>query len=120
MTRTRLQGFTLIEVLVALAIVSTALIAGMHATASLRLNSERQTDRVLAQLCAENTLAQVRLSKQFPDVGDSTSSCVQAGRTLTVLVHVQPTPNPNFRKVQAQLSLEDRAVLQLSTVVGRY
>ena len=118
MTGTR--GFTLIEVLVALAIVATALIAGLQATNAMTRATERQTDRVLAQLCAENALAQIRLSRQLPDVGDSTTSCEQAGRRLDLQQVVQPTPNPNFRRIEVRLLRDQQPLLQLSTVVGRY
>ena len=47
------RGFTLVEVLVALAIVAIALMAGVQATASLTRYAQRQSDMVLAQLCAE-------------------------------------------------------------------
>ncbi|WP_294769085.1 type II secretion system minor pseudopilin GspI [uncultured Rhodoferax sp.] len=114
------EGFTLIEVLVALAIVAVTLIAGLQATAALTRNTSRQTERVLAQLCAENALAQVRLSRQLPDVGDSNRSCEQAGRTLDLRLLVQPTPNPNFRRVEARVALDGVPLLQLGTVVGRY
>lgn len=118
MTRTR--GFTLIEVLVALAIVATTLIAGLQATAAMTRNAERQTLRVLAQLCAENALTQIRLSRQLPNVGDATTPCEQAGRTLELRQLVQPTPNPNFLRIEARVSLDQQALLQLTTVVGRY
>ena len=114
------QGFTLIEVLVALSIVGTALVAGLQGTAAMTRNAERQSDRVLAQLCAENALAQVRMSRQLPDVGNSTMTCDQAGRTLQLQLNVQPTPNPNFRRVEARLFSAQRPVLQLSTILGRY
>jgi general secretion pathway protein I len=114
------QGFTLIEVLVALAIVAITLIAGLQATAGMTRNAERQADRVLAQLCAENAMAKVRLSRQLPDVSDNTSNCEQSARTLQIRLVVQPTPNPNFRRVEAQLSKDALHLLTMSTVVGRY
>lgn len=113
-------GFTLIEVLVALAIVATALMAGLQATGSITRNAERQSDRVLAQLCAENALTAVRLARRLPDVGDTTTPCEQAGRTLDLRLVVQPTPNPNFRRVDARVEQQTQPLLQLSTVVGRY
>jgi general secretion pathway protein I len=114
------NGFTLIEVLVALAIVATALIAGLQATASMTRNAERQSDRLLAQLCAENALTTVRLARRLPDVGDTTTPCEQAGRTLDLRLVVQPTPNPNFRRVDARVEQQGLPLLNLSTVVGRY
>lgn len=114
------RGFTLIEVLVALAIVAVTLIAGLRASATLTRSTERQSSRVLAQLCAENALVQVRLTRQLPDVGDSTRDCPQAGRTLELRLLVQATPNPNFRRVEARVAQDGSPLLQLSTVVGRY
>lgn len=116
----RFTGFTLIEVLVALGIVAVALAAGVRSTAALSRNAERQTQLLLAQLCAENTLVAVRLSKQMPSVGDNSSRCEQAGHTLDVVLSVNPTPNPNFLRVQARVTEQDLALLTLSTVVGRY
>jgi general secretion pathway protein I len=114
------SGFTLVEVLVALAIVATTLIAGLQATSALTRSAERQTDRVLAQLCAENALAQLRLSRQLPDMGDALTPCEMAGRTLELRLLVQPTPNPNFRRVEVRLYREQLPLLQFSTVMGRY
>lgn len=113
-------GFTLIEVLVALGIVAIALTAGLQATAALSRNAQRQSDLLLAQLCAEMELAKLRLARQMPGVGDGTQDCEQAGRSLQVTLTVRPTPNPSFRRVDAQVSDGATPVLRLSTVVGRY
>ena len=114
------RGFTLVEVLVALAIVAIALVAGLQATTALTNNALRQSDILLAHLCAENELAKVRLARQMPGVGDSDQPCEQAGRNFNVKVSVSPTPNPSFRRVDAQVLDGSYSVLRLSTVVGRY
>ncbi len=120
----RLAGFTLIEVLVALAVVAIALTAGLQATGALTRSAERQTEQWLAQLCAENELIRLRLARQLPNVGESTSDCVQAGRSLVVRLSVLPTPNPNFRRVDAVVEAPAGGatvrLLNLSTVQGRY
>lgn len=113
-------GFTLIEVLVALAIVSIALIAGLQATQALTTNATRQTDVLLAHLCAENQLIAMRLSAQMPNVGDSTQQCEQAGHVYEVRLNVMPTPNPSFRRVDAQVFDGTSPILRLSTIVGRF
>ena len=117
----RIGGFTLIEVLIALGIVAIALAAGSQATMSLTRNAQRQSDLVLADLCAENELTKARLSRQMPAVGDSGSICLQAGISFNVTTSTIPTLNPNFRRVDVQVRDEANApILRISTVVGRY
>jgi general secretion pathway protein I len=119
-----LRGFTLIEILVALAVVAVALAAGTQATGALTRAAARQSDQWLAQLCAENELIRLRLTRQLPGIGDSTSECAQAGQTLQVRLSVVPTPNPNFRRVDALVESTVDGVgvrlLSLSTIMGRY
>jgi len=115
-----IRGFTLIEVLVALAIVAIALGAGLQATSALTSNALRQSSVLLAHICAENELVKARLSRQMPGIGDSSVSCDQAGRTFGVTVSVLPTPNPSFRRVDAQVFEDNVPVLRLSTIVGRF
>jgi general secretion pathway protein I len=118
------RGFTLIEILVALAIVAITLVAGLQATGALTRAATRQTDQWLAQMCAENELSRLRLLRQLPGVGDSTVDCKQAGQTLQVRLSVLPTPNPNFRRVDATVLAPvegvDARLLTISTVLGRY
>ena len=118
------KGFTLIEVLVALGIVAIALMAGLRSTDALSSNATRQSTQWLAQICAENEFSRLRLSRQVPPVGESSSSCLQAGLDLQVNVSVQVTPNPNFRRVDARVvqrnGSDSTPLLQLSTVLGRY
>jgi general secretion pathway protein I len=121
---TRQRGFTLIEVLVALAVVAITLTAGLQATGALTRAAGRQSDQWLAQLCAENELTRLRLQRQLPGTGDSDSACVQAGREMRVRLSVLPTPNPNFRRVdtvvEAAVDGVNVRLLTLSTVMGRY
>jgi general secretion pathway protein I len=119
-------GFTLIEVLVALGIVSVALLAGMRATDSLVNNAQRLSDVLLGQICVENELVKVRLSKAMPNVGDSTFSCEQAGKTMSGKMTVSATPNPSFRRVDTEVfnrntgDNAEHSVIKLSTIVGRF
>jgi general secretion pathway protein I len=119
-TQTVQSGFTLIEVLVALTIVAVALAAGVKASGALADNAVRFTDVSAAQWCAENELTDKRLARQFPSIGDSEFLCEQLGRRYTGKTVVRPTPNPNFRRVDAQVIDESgHTILTLSTVLGR-
>ena len=97
------RGFTLLEVLVALAVVAIALLAAMRASGGLQDNAERYHQAVLAQQCAENFLIDLRLSRIFLPTGQSQSRCTEANASFTLSVDVQPTPNPNFRRVDVQV-----------------
>lgn len=114
-------GFTLIEVLVGVAIVAVTLGAGIKAAGALTNNAQRLSDVTAAQWCADNQLTGLRLARQFPSVGDGDFSCEQLGRTYRGKLVVRPTPNPNFRRVDAQIANEaGEPVLSLSTILGRY
>jgi len=113
-------GFTLVEVLVALAIVAVALAAGLQASGALTRHVQRHSDMVLAQLCAENELVRLRLQRRLPDTGDTETPCEQAGQSLTLTVSVRTTPNPNFRRVDAKVSREASPIWRLTTILGRY
>lgn len=114
------RGFTLIEIMVALAIVSIALFAGAQAISALTRGAQRQSDVLLANICAENELTRIRLAKQMPSVGDGTASCEQAGKLFNLRIQVRPTPNPSFRRVETLVLDETTPVLNISTIVGRY
>ena len=116
----QMQGFTLIEVLVALAIVALALMAGTRISASLTHNAQRQSDAMLAQICADNALVQLRLAQQLPSVGVTHLACEQKAQTFDVALTINTTPNPAFRRVDAQVFDGQSPVLRVTTVVGRY
>jgi len=118
-TRHASRGFTLIEVLVALGIVAVTLMAGLKAIGSLSRQADRQTLSMFGQVCAENELARLRLRRQLPDTGNNQTECLQAGHRLQVDTTVKPTPNPNFRRVDARVLNQGEYLLQLSTVMGR-
>jgi general secretion pathway protein I len=113
-------GFTLLEVLVAMAIVAIALGAGLRAAGVLTDNAQRLGDVVAAQWCADNQLTGLRLSRSFPGIGDADFSCEELGRSYSGKLLTRPTPNPSFRRVDAVVSDEAGHVLvTLSTVLTR-
>lgn len=116
--RSRGRGFTLIEVLVAVAIVAVALGAGIKAAGALLNNAQRLGDVSAAQWCADNQLTNLRLTRNTPGVGDYDFACEELGRTYRGQLVVRPTPNPNFRRVDARVADDaDVPLLTLSTVL---
>lgn len=115
-TRGQGRGFTLIEVMVALAICALALTAGLRAAGALTDNAQRLSDVVAAQWCAENHLVELRVQAVLPGVGESDFSCQQLGRTYRGKLIVRPTNvGPDLRQVHAVMS--DEGGVYLVTVV---
>ena len=118
--KTKSRGFTLIEVLVALAIVAITLGAGIKAAGSLSYNAERLTDASLGQWCADNQLIGLKLAHPGLSIGDSDFVCEQMGRSYKGKLVIRPTPNPNFRRVDAQMFTDGgQPILTVSTVLPK-
>lgn len=115
------QGFTLVEVLVALAVLAVTLAAGMKASGALVLNAQRQTQLSAAQWCADNHLTELKLTRAFPGTGQAEFNCEQLGLRYRGQTRIQNTPNPNFRRVDVQVFNEDGyGLLTVSTVLSRF
>ena len=98
-----MRGFTLIEVLVALAIVAVALLAGIRAAGSMTQTNGELRLRALAQLSADNHIAELRAANAFPPVGTRTVECAQGRSKLECVEEVKATPNPLFRRVEVRV-----------------
>ena len=120
MRRRSFRGFTLIEVLVALAIVAITLGAGIKAAGALTGNTQRLADTTAAQWCADNRLTALRLSSLTPPVGDSAFECVQLGQAYFGRLAVRPTPNPLFVNIEATIADPNGvSILTLATVLRK-
>ncbi len=114
------RGFTLLEVLVALVIVGTALGASLRAVASLTANSTGMRQTMMATWSAENRLVQVRLAHEFPAIGKRSFDCPQGDLHLLCEEEVLATPNPRMRRVEVSvMDLENpgRRIIKLVQLV---
>jgi general secretion pathway protein I len=115
-------GFTLLEVLVALVIVGTALGASLRAVGSLASNSAGLRTAMMATWSAENRLVQIRLGNEFPNVGKRSFDCAQGDLKLMCEEEVLASPNPMLRRVEVavyDLQNPQRRILKLVQLVMR-
>lgn len=118
----RSRGFTLLEVLVALVIVGTALGAGLRAVGSLTQNSAGLRAAMMATWSAENRLVQIRLAQEFPEVGKRVFDCPQGDLKLVCQEEVFTSPNPLLRRVEVSVfdvQNPNRRILKLVQLVPR-
>jgi general secretion pathway protein I len=118
--RVRRQGFTLVEVLVALVIIGTAFAASLRAISSLTKNSWDLRAAMMATWSAENRLSQIRLAQEWPPLGTRSFDCPQAELRLRCQETIVSTPNPSFRRVQVTViddSDENHKIITLSQIV---
>jgi len=107
----RQQGFTLLEVLIALAIVSIALAAAMRALGVGADNVLAAQQRSLALQAAENRLVELRLMRAFPAPGRNAEPCPQGPLALICEQQFQRTVNGSFRLATVRARLPGGPVL---------
>jgi general secretion pathway protein I len=114
----RSRGFTLVEVLVALAIVALTLAAASRSVAVSTVSGEQHRLRVLAGFVADNHMAELAARRAWPGVGVSEGVERQAGIEFRWRAEVFATPHPRLRRVEVQVLDPDDPGHELRRVVG--
>lgn len=118
MAGVRARGFTLVEVLVALAVLSLALIAALRASSIGVANSGEIRDRLLAGWVAQNRLAEHRARRDWMPVGVYQGEAVQAGKRFRWEERVITTQNTQFLRVEVRVFAADRPDTALGIMSG--
>jgi general secretion pathway protein I len=95
----RERAFTLIEILVAIAILAVALAATTRAANVATDGALETRQRLLATWAAENRIAEIRARRIFPAAAEAKYDVTQGGLALVIDEVVTETPNPVIRKV---------------------
>lgn len=116
--KTRQFGFTLMEVLVALAIIAIVLGALVQAAGSSASNSGRIRDRTIAQWVASNQLAELQLSGTFPDTGTKSGESEMLSQIWYWKTRVQEVEDEDLRRVDIEIRKTEDANNPIVTVAG--
>ena len=102
------RGFTLIEVLVALAIVAIGMAAVLEALTSSANTAVYLQEKTFAEWVALNRLATVRLSGTVPGTGTSSDKTDYAGRSWEWQQKVTQVPRiPDLRQIEIDVRPAD-------------
>lgn len=98
------RGFTLLESLVALAILAIALAAVLRATSASTSHVDALRQRLLADWVAQNRLALHAGRGDWLPVGSQQGEESQAGLKFVWQEIISTTPNPAFRRIEVSVA----------------
>lgn len=123
MRRRHARGFTLVEVLVAVAVLAIAMAAVIGAMARQADNAGYLKQKTIALWVAHNRLAEIQLQTSAPGVGRADGRVEMAGIEWRWDSVVRNTEDPRLRRVDIEVrgpaqKTSDGAFAQLTGFVG--
>ncbi len=112
------RGFTLLETLVALAILAIAMAAVLRVAGAQIRHAEELRLRVVADWVAQNRLALHAARGNWLAVGAQEGEETQAGIRLLWREEVSATPNPAFRRMEVRVFTPDNPQHALRRLSG--
>lgn len=100
------RGFTLVEILAAVAVLAIALAAIVSGMARYADSASRLKEKTIALWVAHNRLTDVELEPQWPDLGDSNGDAELAGVEWRWQMNVKETPDPQVRRITVEVRLK--------------
>jgi general secretion pathway protein I len=101
------RGFTLLEVLVALAVIAIGLAAAIRVGATNSANAIHLRDKTLAQYVAANKAVELRLQPQWPAVGTQRGRAPMGHREWRWSTRVSETFDARVRRADIEVGIED-------------
>ncbi|MEW6168332.1 MAG: type II secretion system minor pseudopilin GspI [Pseudomonadota bacterium] len=99
----RVRGFTLIEILVAVAVLAIAMSAILSGMARYADNVGRLRERTVALWVAHNRLTEIELQPVWPNVGESDGETQLGGITWIWEAEVKETTDENLRRIDIRV-----------------
>lgn len=115
------RGFTLLEILVALAVLAISLGALIKIAAESANNVGYLRDRTLAAWVANNKVNETLLSRAWPAPGLSQGTAAMAGRQWRWRLTVSNTSDPDLRRLDVVVGAMGAAemITELTAFMGR-
>jgi len=95
------KAFTLLEVLIALAVLSIGLMTLVKISSQNTIQTAYLKDKTFAQWIAVNKVNEVKLLSTWPSIGTSNGSEMMAGEEWQWTLKVSTTPDENIRQLDA-------------------
>jgi len=120
MVRTRLEAFTLVEVMVALAIIALSLTAVAAKMGRMIDTSNAMRERTYASWIAQNKITELRLANVLPEVSATSGEVDYANTTWRWRAVISASGIENLFRVDVTVSYEngDDAVRTVTGFIG--
>ncbi len=100
----RKAGFTLLEVMIALAVLAVASAGLVSAVSQNVRQGGYLEEKTLALWVAGNRLAEMRVARAFPGTGRATDEAELGGREWKIQVETSETSHPGLRRVEVSVA----------------
>jgi len=114
----RSTGFTLIEVMVALTIIAISLGALLSTSGTQASSVTYLKQKTLAHWVAVNELTQIRIAKEFPNLGDKKGSVTMANHEWYWVRTTKKTEDENARQITFTLYADKDYQQNLTSLIG--
>jgi general secretion pathway protein I len=98
-------GFTLVEILVALAVLAIAVTAATNSIGSAAVTTAALRERMLARWVAEDRLAELELRREWPALDTKEGDAEMGGRKFHWVQETSVTPVTRMRRVELSVLL---------------
>jgi general secretion pathway protein I len=118
----RLRGFTLLEVMVALAVIAIGLGAVITEASRNINNAALLEDKTLGHWVAANKIAEMQVTKEWPSTGEQKDDVEMAGRDWYLTVIITEALGDRLRRIDVEVRTDsgsEKPVVSVASYLGQ-
>ena len=114
------QGFTLIEIIISLVVISVALGTIITTTANSIKHGAHIKEKTIALWVAQNAIAETSIENKWPSSGVDSDEATMAGKRWYIQSKIVQTPDQNIRRMDVSVYADkknENKVVSLTTYI---
>ncbi len=114
----RARGFTLLEVMVALAVIAIGLGAVITEASRNISNASLLQDKTLGHWVASNKIVEMQVKNEWPSAGEQKDDVEMVGRDWYLTVITIETPVDRIRRIDVEVRTDSGSERPIATVIA--